>query len=65
FWSVLGGIFSVINSALGLVLMVLLLGIYPVLDWLNDLLAASGILNWLVSISGSGILYLMHMTGTY
>lgn len=65
FWSALGGIFSVVNAALGLVLMVLLLGIYPVLGWLNDLLAASSILDWLVSISGSGILYLMHMTGTY
>jgi len=64
-WSVLGGVFGAINSALGLVLMVLLLGIYPVFDWLNDLLAASGILDWLVSISGSAVLYLMHMTGTY
>ncbi len=64
-WSALGGVFGIINSALGLVLLVLLLKIYPVLDWLNDLLAASAILDWLVSISGSLILALMHVTGTY
>jgi uncharacterized membrane protein required for colicin V production len=64
-WSALGGIFSLINSALGLVLTVLLLGIYPVLDWLSSLLAASSILDWLVSIAGPTVLYLMHMTGAY
>ncbi len=65
FWSALGGIFGLINSALGMVLMVLLLGIYPVLGWLNDLLAASSVLDWLVSVSGPTVLYLMHMTGIY
>jgi hypothetical protein len=48
-----------------MVLLVLLMGIYPVLDWLNDLLAASSILDWLVSIAGTTVLYLMHMTGVY
>ncbi len=64
-WSALGGIFGVINVALGLVLMVILLEIYPVLNWLSDLLAASGILNWLVTSFGSIILSLMHMTGAF
>jgi membrane protein required for colicin V production len=64
-WSALGGVFGVVNSALGLVLMVILLNIYPVLTWLSDLLAASNVLNWLVSTFGSIILSLMYMTGAY
>jgi uncharacterized membrane protein required for colicin V production len=64
-WNALGGIFGVLNSALGLVLMVILFDIYPVLPWLNDLLAASNILNWLVSTFGSTILSLLHMTAIY
>jgi uncharacterized membrane protein required for colicin V production len=64
-WSVLGGIFGVVNTALGLVLMVIILEIYPVLNWLSGWLAASNILNWLVSSFGSTIITLMHMTGIY
>ena len=64
-WNALGGIFALINSALGMVLMVILLDMYPVLPWLNDLLDASNVLNWLVSSFGSVILTLMHITGTY
>jgi uncharacterized membrane protein required for colicin V production len=64
-WNVLGGIFGVANTALGLVLMVVLLDIYPVLNWLSDFLAASGVMNWLVSSFGSTILTLLHMTGAY
>jgi len=64
-WNALGGILGVINCALGLVLMVLLLEIYPVLIWLSDILAASNVLNWLVSSLGSVVLLLMHMTGAY
>jgi uncharacterized membrane protein required for colicin V production len=64
-WNALGGIFGVANTALGLVLMVILFDIYPVLDWLSDLLGASNILNWLVSSFGSVILSLLHMTGAY
>jgi len=44
---------------------VILLEIYPVLGWLNDLLAASTILNWLVSCFDSFILWLLHMAGSY
>jgi len=64
-WHALGGIFAVVNTALGLALMVILFDIYPVLDWLSDLLAASNLLNWLVSTFGSIILSLLHMTGAY
>ena len=64
-WYALGGIFGLLNTALGLVLMVTLFDIYPVLGWLSDLLAASNLLNWLVSSFGSIILSLLHMTGAY
>ena len=64
-WSALGGIFGVVNTALGLVLMVILLEIYPVFTWLSNWLAVSNILNWLVSSFGSTILTLMRMTGIY
>ena len=64
-WNALGGIFGVVNTALGLALMVILFEIYPVLDRLSDLLAASNLLNWLVSSFGSIILSLLHMTGVY
>ncbi|MCX6001866.1 MAG: hypothetical protein NTY79_04975, partial [Chloroflexi bacterium] len=45
-------------------LMVILFDIYPVLNWLSDLLAASNALNWLMSTFGSIILSLLHMTGS-
>ena len=64
-WSALGGVFGVVNTALGLVLMVILLEIYPVFTWLSNWLAVSNILNWLVSSFGSTILTLMRMTGIY
>jgi uncharacterized membrane protein required for colicin V production len=64
-WNALGGVFGLANTALGLVLMVILFDMYPVLDWLNDLFAISNLLNWLVSSFGSVIFSLMHMTGAY
>lgn len=64
-WNALGGIFGAVNTALGLVLLVVLLDMFPVLDWLGDMLAASGLMNWLVSSFGSTILTLLHMTGPY
>ena len=64
-WNALGGIFGLVNTALGLALMVILFDMYPVLDWLSDLLGASNLLNWLVSSFGSIILSLLHMTGAY
>jgi uncharacterized membrane protein required for colicin V production len=64
-WSALGGIFGVVHTVLGLVLMVILFDLYPVLNGLSDLLGASNVLNWLVSSFGSIILSLLHMTGAY
>jgi len=65
FWNALGGICGIVNCALGLALVVILLKIYPVLSWLNDLLAASSVLNWLVSCFSSFIFWLLHMAGSY
>jgi len=63
FWSLLGGIFNALNSALGLVLLVTLLDIYPVLGWLDDILSVSHVLNWLVNTFGAFIMTLLHMGG--
>jgi uncharacterized membrane protein required for colicin V production len=66
FWSLLGGIFGALNSALGLVLLVSLLDIFPLSSWLNTVLATSGVLNWLVNTFGAFVLTLLkstHLTG--
>jgi len=64
-WNALGGIFGLINTGLGLTLMVVVLSLYPVFTGLNDWLAASKILSWLVNTLGPIIMSLMHMTGAY
>lgn len=51
-WSILGGIFGLINSAVGLVVLVRLFAVYPVFPWLNSVFLSSQILNWLVSNIG-------------
>ena len=48
-WNVLGGVFALLNSAIGLTVLVALLEAFPVLEWLSDVFLASNILNWLVS----------------
>lgn len=58
-WSLLGGIFGLIDCALGLALLVKLLNIYPILSWLNSILASSHILNWLVTNFGPFVLMLL------
>ena len=52
-WSLVGGLFNLINSAIGLVVLVTLIEAYPVFDWLNEAFLSSNILNWLVSHLGS------------
>jgi len=52
-WSLVGGLFNLINSAIGLVVLVTLVEAYPVFDWLNDAFLSSNILNWLISHLGS------------
>ncbi|MCX6006469.1 MAG: CvpA family protein [Chloroflexi bacterium] len=66
FWSLLGGVFGILHSALGLVLLVSLIDIYPVLPWLDDLFISSNVLNWLVNTLGIFIMTLLkstHLTG--
>ncbi|MFC1905566.1 CvpA family protein [Chloroflexota bacterium] len=45
---VIGGIFSVTSSAIGLFLLVLLLNTYPIIEWLKIIVADSVVLTWLV-----------------
>lgn len=47
FSSLLGGMFNLANSAIGLIVLVLLFQTYPVIPWLGDILAESIILTWL------------------
>lgn len=66
FWSLLGGVFGLLNSALGLVLLVNLLDLYPVWPWLDTVMSSSGVLNWLVNTFGPFVLSLLksvHLTG--
>jgi len=66
FWSLLGGVLAILNAALGLVLLVSLIDIYPVLPWLDDIFTASHVLNWLVNTLGVFIMTLLkstHSTG--
>ena len=58
-WSLLGGIFALIDCCLGLTLLVKLLNIYPILSWLNSVLASSHVLSWLVANFGPFITTLM------
>jgi membrane protein required for colicin V production len=59
-WSLLGGVFGLADAVLGLVLMVILLDVYRVFPWLNDILNSSNILNWLVSSFGAVVRTLLH-----
>lgn len=59
-WSMLGGLFGLVSSAIGLVVLVTLFEVYPVFPWLNSIFLSSQILNWLVSTLGS---VLMAMPG--
>lgn|GEM_PF-372177 len=62
FWSLLGGVLGLLNSALGLVLLVSLIDIYPVLPWLDNIFASSQVLNWLVNTLGVFIMTLLNST---
>ena len=59
FFSFLGGILGVVNSALGMVLVVNLLDLFPVSSWLDAALTSSGVLNWLVNVLGTFVLSLL------
>ena len=62
FWSLLGGIFNLLNAALGMVLLVSLLVIYPVWPWLDAVLTSSALLNWLINTVGAFVLTLLKST---
>ncbi|MBN1375043.1 MAG: CvpA family protein [Dehalococcoidia bacterium] len=62
FFSFLGGVLGILNSALGLVFLICLFNVYPVLPWLNSVFALSGVLNWLVSAFGAFIQALLNST---
>lgn len=64
-WSMLGGIFALLNNALGLATTLVVLDIYPVMPWLDDWLATSCILNWLLSSLGPTVLTILHATLAY
>ena len=44
----IGGCLNILNSALGLVVFTLLIQVYPIMGWLEDVIAQSNILTWLV-----------------
>ena len=46
--SLLGGIFTLANSAIGLFVLALLILTYPVFDWLSNYVAESTVLGWLL-----------------
>jgi uncharacterized membrane protein required for colicin V production len=59
FFGFLGGVFGLINAALGLVFVISLLDIYPVFPLLDEIFVTSGVLNWLVNACGAFILTLL------
>ena len=45
---VIGGLLNIFNSAIGLAVFALLVQVYPVMGWLEDVVTQSNILTWLV-----------------
>lgn len=50
-FTLLGGVFSVIGFAVTLVLLSVIVDMYPILYWLEQLLLNSSIINWIMPIS--------------
>ncbi|MDD5311980.1 MAG: CvpA family protein [Dehalococcoidia bacterium] len=48
-WSIAGGLIGLVNSAVGLVVLVTLVEANPNAGWARDITLASNILNWLIS----------------
>jgi uncharacterized membrane protein required for colicin V production len=46
---IIGAAFSIFNAAIGMVVFTLVLGVYPIFDWLERAVSGSGVLTWLVS----------------
>jgi uncharacterized membrane protein required for colicin V production len=62
FFGFLGGIFGLVNAAIGLVLLISLFDIYPVFSWLDNIFVSSSVLNWLVNAFGAFIMALLKST---
>ena len=45
---IIGGCLNILNSAIGMVIFTLLVQVYPVMGWLEDVITQSSILTWLV-----------------
>ncbi len=50
FYCVLGAIFNLVNTAIGMVVFALVLHAYPIIDWLGRVVGGSGVITWLVSL---------------
>jgi uncharacterized membrane protein required for colicin V production len=46
---IIGAAFSIFNAAIGMVVFTLILGAYPIFDWLGRAVSGSGVIIWLVS----------------
>jgi len=49
-FGVLGGVFSLFNAAIGMVVFALVLHAYPIFGWLESAVSGSGVMTWLVSL---------------
>jgi len=47
---VLGAIFGLVNTAIGMVVFALVLNAYPIFDWLERAVGGSDVITWLVSL---------------
>lgn len=52
FFCVLGAIFSLVNTAIGMVVFALVLNAYPIFDWLGRAVGGSDVISFLVSVFG-------------
>ena len=52
FFRLLGGALNIVNAGIGLTVLTLAVGAYPIFDWLERAVANSGILMWLVETMG-------------
>ena len=44
----IGGVLNIFNAAVGMVVFTLLIQVYPIISWLEQAVAGSGVLTWLV-----------------
>jgi uncharacterized membrane protein required for colicin V production len=51
-YCVLGAVFNLVNTAIGMVVFALVLHAYPIIDWLEGAVSGSGVIAWLVSLFG-------------